>query len=35
MDVANDDDDMIVMIGAAPLEEMIVTWTDTTARRSR
>jgi hypothetical protein len=28
-DVANDDDDMIGMIGAAPLEDMIVSWTDT------
>jgi hypothetical protein len=32
MDVANDDEDMIGMIGAAPLEEMIVTWPDTALR---
>ncbi|HWY89934.1 MAG TPA: hypothetical protein VNY31_04620 [Solirubrobacteraceae bacterium] len=32
MDVANDDDDMIGMIGAAPLEDMIVTWPDTALR---
>jgi hypothetical protein len=31
-DVANDDDDMIGMIGAAPLEDMIVSWTDTALR---
>lgn len=28
-DVASDDEDMIGMIGAAPLENMIVTWPDT------
>ncbi len=32
MDVANDDYDMIGMIGAAPLEDMIVTWPDTALR---
>jgi hypothetical protein len=29
VDVPNDDDDLIGMIGAGPLEEMIVTWTET------
>jgi hypothetical protein len=32
MDVANDDDDTIGMIGAGPLENMIVTWPDTALR---
>jgi hypothetical protein len=31
-DVASDDDDIIGMIGAGPLENMIVTWPDTALR---